>query len=245
MSYVGLRSPPCTGSMLKPVELEIELFCRGMRIDNSTGEGRSISRTRAGLGSGLELILRGGRKDIWVNVPVVEPFAQHSPFLLRRRSDATGDRFVIVDGRDAAEYPVEVPPEPKWYSRHTSSDVLMSRIGVLQGNYVGIYVSTRCAYWTANAAMACRFCTTGANVGTAEESRKSVEDVVEVARAARGVRLHLHALQYRLPLRRRRPPRAVPRPAAVRALRARRSALRGRLHRRAGRTGAPRVVPRV
>ena len=172
--------------MLKPVALEIELFCRGMRIDDPTGSRRSISRTRAGLGSGLEVILRGGRKDIWVNVPVVEPFAQHSPFLLRQHLDLNGsDRFAILDGRDLAEYPVEVPPEPKWYSRHTSSDVLMSRIGVLQGNYVGIYVSTRCAYWGAKASLACRFCTTGANVGTAEESRKSVEDVVEVARAAR------------------------------------------------------------
>src|SRR5260221_9729778 len=153
--------------MLKPVELEIELFCRGMRIDDSTA-GRSISRTRAGLGSGLEVILRGGRKDIWVNVPVVEPFAQHSPFLLLRRPHPDGDRFVIFDGRHDDEYPVDVPAEPKWYLRHTSSDVLMSRIGVLQGNYVGIYVSTRCAYWGANAFMACRFCATGANVGTAE-----------------------------------------------------------------------------
>jgi solute carrier family 13 (sodium-dependent dicarboxylate transporter), member 2/3/5 len=170
--------------MMKPVELEIELFCRGMRIDDTT-ESRSISRTRAGLGSGLEVILRGGRKDIWVNVPVVEPFAQHSPFLLRRRSGSDGDQFVILDGRHDDEYPVDIPPEPKWYSRHTSSDVLMSRIGVLQGNYVGIYVSSRCAYWAGNAELACRFCTTGANVGSAEEARKSVEDVVEVARAAR------------------------------------------------------------
>ena len=35
------------------------------------------------------------------------------------------------------------------------------------------------------AAPACRFCTTGKNVGVAEESRKKVEDVVEVAKAAR------------------------------------------------------------
>lgn len=169
--------------MLKPVELEIELFCRGMRIDDSALDGadaRPINRTRAGLGSGLEIVIPGGRKDIWVNVPVVERFALRSPFLLRRRNGG----LVIVDGRNAAEYPVQIPPEPAWYSKHTSSDTLMSRVGVLQGNYLGIYVSTRCAYW-ASASLACKFCTTGMNVGTVEERLKSVEDVIEVARAAR------------------------------------------------------------
>src|SRR5204863_517964 len=119
----------------------------------------------------------GRRKNIWVNVPVVEEFAKRSPFLLRND--------VIVDERDGAEYDIEIPAEPHWYSRLTSYDVPMSRIGVLQGNYLGIYVSNRCLYWTWSPSMACKFCTTGANVGTAEESRKRVEDVIEVARAAR------------------------------------------------------------
>jgi len=162
--------------MLKPVELEIELFCRGMRIE-SAGGARPISRTRAGLGSGLELILRGRRKNIWVNVPVVEEFARRSPFVLRND--------VIVDERDGAEYDVEIPPEPHWYSRLTSYDVPMSRIGVLQGNYLGIYVAKSCLYWTRDRSMACKFCTTGANVGSAEESKKRLQDVIEVARAAR------------------------------------------------------------
>ena len=69
-------------TMLSPVELEIELFCRGMRIDETftLGDGRPILRTRAGLGSGLELVLPAPRKPIWVNVPVVEAFARDSPF---------------------------------------------------------------------------------------------------------------------------------------------------------------------
>jgi hypothetical protein len=164
--------------MLKPVELEIELFCRGLRIDPATiDDARPIGRTRAGLGSGLEIILTGGRKKIWMNAPVTEPFAQHSPFVLR------GDR--VVDERDGAAYPIEIPPEPAWYSRFTSADVPMSRIGVLQGNYLGIYVGSRCAFWAGDDSQACRFCTTGRNIGTTEEARKRVEDVIEVARAAR------------------------------------------------------------
>ncbi len=59
----------------------------------------------------------------------------------------------------------------------------MSRIGVLQGNYLGVYVSNGCLYWARN--QACQFCTTGKNVGVNEQGRKNVEDVVEVALAAR------------------------------------------------------------
>lgn len=165
--------------MLKPVELEIELFCRGMRIDAAAG--RRITRTRAGLGSGLEIVIPANPKDIWVNVPVIESFASHSVFQLREDDG----RYAIVDGRNGAEYEVVIPSEPDWYSQKTSSGAEMSRIGVLQGNYLGIYVSARCLYWSSKISLACKFCTTGKNVGTAEESRKRVSDVVEVARAAR------------------------------------------------------------
>ena len=173
-----------TRLMLKPVELEIELFCRGMRIDASCqteNDARRISRTRAGLGSGLEIVIPATPKPIWVNVPVLEGFAQNSVFLLRL---ITGE-YGVLDTRNGLEYRVDIPPEPAWYSRKTTSGVEMSRVGVLQGNYLGIYVSNRCLYWSWSPSLACKFCTTGKNVGAAEESRKKVEDVVEVARAAR------------------------------------------------------------
>ncbi len=171
-------------AMLSPVELEIELFCRGMRIDETCAlddDGRPILRTRAGLGSGLELVLPAPRKPIWVNVPVVESFAADSPFRLARD---TGD-YLVADDRTGELYPVKIPEEPAWYSRTTSSGIPMSRIGVLQGNYLGVYVSNSCLYWATSPSRACKFCTTGKNVGVAEQARKTVEDVVEVARAAR------------------------------------------------------------
>ena len=170
--------------MLSPVELEIELFCRGMRIDESCNldeDGRRVSRTRAGLGSGLEIVLPAPRKPIWVNVPVVESFASSSPLRLVKDRE----RYRILDERTADAYPVRIPEEPAWYSRLTSAGVPMSRVGVLQGNYLGIYVSNACLYWASKPSRACQFCTTGKNVGLAEQARKSVEDVVEVARAAR------------------------------------------------------------
>ena len=170
--------------MFSPVELEIELFCRGMRIEESchVGEdGRRISRTRAGLGSGLEIILPGPRKAIWVNVPVVEPFALSSSLGLTKHAG----QYSVVDERTGDSYAVEIPEEPSWYSRQTATGIEMSRIGVLQGNYLGVYVSNACLFWGSDPSRACKFCTTGKNLGVSEQARKKVEDVVEVALAAR------------------------------------------------------------
>ena len=170
--------------MLSPVELEIELFCLGARIDESCSldeDGRRVARTRAGLGSGLELVLPDARKPIWVNVPVTESFTAASPFLLARGREG----YRILDERDGSAYAVRVPAEPAWYSRSTSAGIPMNRIGVLQGNSLGVYVSSACMYWASSPSRACRFCTTGKNLGVAEQSRKKVEDVVEVALAAR------------------------------------------------------------
>ena len=170
--------------MLSPVELEIELFCRGLRVDRSCqlgADGRRIARIRAGLGSGLELVLRGKKRAHWVNVPVAEGFATSSPFRLFKQSDG----YWLVDQRGHFGYRVEIPPEPSWYSRRTASGAEMSRVGVLQGNYLGIYVSTACLFWASRPSRACKFCTTGKNLGSAEQARKKVEDVVEVALAAR------------------------------------------------------------
>jgi len=172
------------GLVLSPIELEIELFCRGMRLGGSATvdeDGRRISRTRAGLGSGLELVIPSARKPIWVNVPVVEAFAAASPFELVKQARG----YAVVDDRTHESYAVRIPEEPAWYGRNTSSGTPMSRIGVLQGNYLGVYVSNACLYWARN--QACKFCTTGKNVGVNEQARKKVEDVVEVARAARWI----------------------------------------------------------
>ena len=56
-----------------PALLKLDLYCKGIRIDDSClieeHGGRKILRTRAGLGSGLEVVLPAG---LWTNVPVVE-----------------------------------------------------------------------------------------------------------------------------------------------------------------------------
>lgn len=165
-------------------ELEIDLQCLGLRVDPSCHlerDARSFSRTRAGLGSGLELVIPGARKALWVNVPVVESFAAASPWVLRKEPGG----YRVRHGGSGEEHRVLIPSEPPWYRARTSAGTPMSRIGVLQGTYLGIYIEEACAFWRSDPGLQCHFCTSGVNVGTAEESRKTVEDVVETARAAK------------------------------------------------------------
>lgn len=172
---------------LNACELEIDLFCRGMRIpDDVSLEGaRGISRTRAGLGSGLEIIVPTGtwlKPEVWVNVPVVEAFAKSSPYVL---TGSPGGGYLLTNGQTGDLYPIRIPREPAWYLRPTSRDIPMNHIGVLQGTYLGIYVNMVCTFWNYNPPINCRFCTTGQNVGESEAADKAVSDVVETCRAAR------------------------------------------------------------
>jgi hypothetical protein len=169
---------------MNPAELEIELFCKGIRIDSSCAieyDGRLFSRTRAGLGSGLELVLPGDLKNIWMNVPVEEDFAQNSPFRLLKENN----QYKVFDQRTEMFYPVLIPEEPSWYTQKTKSGVPMHRIGVLQGTYLGIYLSNSCSYWFNDPPLNCKFCTSGYNVGVNELAVKSVDEVVETAMAAK------------------------------------------------------------
>lgn len=172
--------------MLNACELEIDLLCRGLRIAAaSLTDVRRISRTRAGLGSGLEVIIPTGsriKSDIWVNVPVVEPFVAESPYSLARDSDLC---WRIMDDRSNGSYVVRLPPEPQWSQRRTSSGIPMNRIGVLQGTCLSIYINPVCAFWNYAPPLNCRFCTTGQNVGQTEAVEKSITDVVETCRAAK------------------------------------------------------------
>ncbi|MCB9833734.1 MAG: hypothetical protein H6807_14830 [Planctomycetes bacterium] len=170
--------------MLNPGELQIDLFCKGLRIGAScdlVADARQVSRTRAGLGSGLELVLPGDLKDLWLNAPVEEDFVEASPYHLEKENGG----YLVIDDRDGGRHPVRIPGEPAWYRARTSSGVEMAKVGVLQGTYLGIYVSNSCMYWYGGEPKNCRFCTTGANVGVNEVAVKAVADVVEVARRAK------------------------------------------------------------
>ena len=166
-----------------PALLKLDLYCKGMQIDDSCfieeDGGRSIMRTRAGLGSGLELILPGG---LWTNVPVTEHFVSRSPYVLHRNG---AGRYMIQCGKEPVA-PVRLSPRPSWYERKTSSGKPMTRIGSLQGTYLGIYPAKVCDYWlTKPDKENCRFCSVGLNLGVDDADTKSVDEVLEVVHAAR------------------------------------------------------------
>jgi Radical SAM superfamily len=165
-----------------PALLKLDLYCKGLRLDDTChlepDGGRKVLRTRAGLGSGLELILPGG---LWTNAPVTEPFARRSPYTLHR---SHGQYLLRYGGVDLT--PVQLSPRPEWYDAQTASGKAMTRIGTLQGTYLGIYPAKVCEYWTAKPLkINCKFCSVGLNLGVDDADDKSVDEVLEVVRAAR------------------------------------------------------------
>jgi len=165
-----------------PALLKLDLYCKGIRLDENClveeDGGRKILRTRAGLGSGLELILPG---NLWTNVPVTESFASKSPYTLHREHGRYMLRWQRLDVT-----PVELAPRPDWYERTTTTGKPMTRIGTLQGTYLGIYQAKVCEYWTAKPEKAnCKFCSVGLNLGVDDADTKSLDEVMEVVRAAR------------------------------------------------------------
>ena len=165
-----------------PSLLKLDLYCKGVRLDDSClveeQGGRKIMRTRAGLGSGLEAILPGG---YWTNIPVVETFAQRSPYVLRFENE----RFLLRHEGLGEVGELQLSPNPPWYTKKTTTGKPMTRIGSLQGTYLGVYPSKVCEYWLEKPKEQCRFCSVGLNLGADDADEKSVREVVEVVDAAR------------------------------------------------------------
>ena len=204
--------------VLRPVELEIELFCRGMRIDPSCDveERRSpVSRTRAGLGSGpgdrapgaaqADLGQRPGRRAL--RGAFALPASWTCKATDRRRAERR-----LVPGRG--------PAGAGWYSR---TDVFRHRDEPRRrpsGHLPRHLRLDPCLFWASKPSRACKFCTTGRTSASPSSRARSRRRGRGRARGAGRVRLDLHAPEHRLPLRGRGPARADPRAAAVRAVRA-------------------------
>ena len=172
-----------TNKKINPGLLELDLFCKGMKIDGSCDlehDARMVTRTRAGLGSGLEIIIPAYPEDIYMNVPLLEKFVKDSPYTLIKRA---GRYIVTKEGKDVAI--IRLPRQPAFYTQKTSNGTLMSRVGTMQGTYLAIYPAQVCGYWKPEDKVNCRFCSTGLNVGYSEEGEKRVLDVVETAISAK------------------------------------------------------------
>lgn len=174
---------------MNPVRLAVDLFCRGARVDPSCEDGPGLPglrRTRAGLGSGLEVRLREGSRPLCVNVPVVERFAADSPWTLALGVTRREAPYVFVNSETGETHPAWVPADPVWYERRTvATGRPMAEVGTLQGTYLGVYVGGVCGFWAGRGENACGFCTSGLNVGGPSRPPVTVAEVVETARAAK------------------------------------------------------------
>ena len=165
-----------------PALLKLDLYCKGARLDSSClvtdDGGRPVLRTRAGLGSGLEVVLP---HDLWTNIPVSEGFAQSSPYSVHR--EAGGGYRLLYEDEPLMD--LVLAPRPEWYDAKTNSDKVMTRIGTLQGTYLGVYPTKVCEFWTQKPQKVnCQFCSVGLNLGVDDADEKSIQEVLEVVHAA-------------------------------------------------------------
>ena len=174
---------PIPGRPLNPAELKIDLLCRGVRVGKdlkTATDGHPPLGSRTGLASGLEIVITGKKRDLWVNAPVMEKFVDRSPYFLK----AVGGDYHIIDERQEVFYRARLITEPGWYDRVTSRGVPMSRVATLQGTCLAVNLGDRCHFWLPAHPLRCRFCNTGADIARDDTQKLTVEDVVETVTAA-------------------------------------------------------------
>jgi hypothetical protein len=173
--------------VLNACELQIDLFCNGLRLGAGVSiEGaRAMGGARAGHASGLELAIPSTswvKRVVWMNAPIGEPFIERSPYHLTG-SQAAG--YAIHDERSGDQHRIRVPRQPNWYNRLTSRDVPMSHVGTMQGTHLAISLDPVCAFWNSDPALNCGFCNTGRTASAGEHPQQTLEDVVETCWAAK------------------------------------------------------------
>lgn len=182
-----MRAPAPLDPRRNPGFLKLDLLCRGARLAEpgrvERAGGRPILRTRAGLGSGLELRLPHG---LWVNVPVTEDFAQASPYEVRPTGEGDGVE-ITRDGAPCAR--ARLAPRPRWYDLESSRGRPLRRVATLQGTTLAVYPGRVCDFWVRSASRpekeSCAFCSVGLNLGADDGLDKSVDEVLEAVHAAR------------------------------------------------------------
>ncbi len=178
--------PPATELRQSPALVKLDLFCRGLcvRTTSLPPGARPVRRTRAGLGSGLELILPSG---ISVNAPTEEPFCRESPYGLEIEAAPEAPGGPVAARLTYGGEPligVHLPQRPDWYGRRTSRGTVMSEVATLQGTYLAIYASKVCDFWREGGERRCRFCSVGINEGEVDAA-PAADDVLETVHAAR------------------------------------------------------------
>lgn len=163
--------------MSSPVHLKLALTVYGVRLgEELAGETlfSAPASARDFASRDVELLLP---EDIVARCPAGTRAANKSPYTLRN----IDDRFVVVDAA-GEQTPVAIVPPPAFYTKTTSLGTAMWRIGTVHAGYVSIDPATSCGF--AGKGVACQFCTVQGDTPEAQSEPRSVDEVLEVVRAA-------------------------------------------------------------
>ena len=130
---------------------------------------------RTGTSGGLELTLPGG---VAVNAPLVISDVRQDAII---GNYISGGELRIKDSRADNEIQASLSLAPKFYQKKTSSGKLMSTVGQLCFDRLGIGLG-RCSFWD-NPKTRCKFCVYNNNLAQ-EADHKSLEDILEVVSTA-------------------------------------------------------------
>lgn len=159
-----------------PGYLKLELAVKGVRLDDAArahADVQRVSSAPADAVRGIDLVLP---HDVSVNVPLDEDTTADSPFLLAGH----GERLTLQ--RNGAEVEVRVVPQPSFYARSTKSGRPMWQVGAVYGGFIAINPAAGCGYSLRGGP--CRFCRSGSRTAGEDGATPSVEEVIEVVRAA-------------------------------------------------------------
>ena len=163
------------GLSANPGYLKLELSLSGVRLDEAARAHTDVVQPRIGDAAErfVELILP---EDLWVSVAVDEGAAVDSQFVL----SGAGDRFTLQ--RNGDQMDVRVAPQPHFYQHRTGRGRPMAEVGRVYGGFIAINPASACGYSLRGAP--CRFCRSGSGMTTEESFPISVQEVIEVVRAA-------------------------------------------------------------
>ena len=156
--------------------LKLELSAKGMRLDDAARSRSGIQPSVQREGEpdhGIELVLPD---DVLVSVPIDEAASVDSPFVL----SGVSEQFTLH--RNGGNVDVRLVPPPRFYTQTTSNGRAMRQVGAVYGPFIAINPAAACGYSLRGAP--CRFCRSGTGAASQDRVPLSVQDTVDVVRAA-------------------------------------------------------------
>jgi Radical SAM superfamily len=180
---VSDTAPPDALDPISLARLRVALLAEGLRTTVQAQAalaeaGKPPLRVRSGSCGGLDLIFPDGS---YVNCPVLERFAAHSPFVLD-----VSDGELLLRHAASAVSPVRVRPVPMpdFYGATDRHGRPLQQTGQLCSDRLGVGLTNACTFYRSRTRR-CQFCSIGLNTRT-ELGNKETDSILDVVDAAFG-----------------------------------------------------------